>query len=113
MALVTFAQAKEHLRLPDDAEYKDVERKLEAATAVVLMHIQRTTDHGWTSETDPASDLEFAIVQAAILEVCADLFRNRGDEPEDERALDEVNAGAFLKRHVRRMLLPLRSPSLA
>lgn len=112
MALVTYEQAKEHLRLSGDAERADLERKLEQATAMIILYIQRP-DHGWTTETDPAVDMEFALVQAAICETVGDLYFNRGDQAEDPRALDETIGGAFLPRHVRRMLMPLRSPTCA
>lgn len=108
--LVTYAQAHAHLRLPDDREQAQVEEKTQQATALVLIHIDREVND-WTVATDPAVDLEFAIVQAAILDTLGDLWRFRGDDadlkPEDPAA------GAYLRPNVRRKLHPLRRPALA
>lgn len=109
-ALVTYAQAKAHLRLPDDREKVAVEEKTQQATALVLRHIDRE-DNEWDDTTDPTVDLDFAIVQAAILETLGDLWRFRGDDA-DQRPEDPI-AGAYLRANVRRKLHVLRKPSLA
>jgi hypothetical protein len=109
-ALVTYAQAKAHLRLPDDREQEDVEAKTQQATAMVLRHIERE-ENDWDDTTDPTVDLDFAIVQAAILETLGDLWRFRGDDADQKPEL--VEEGAYLKANVRRKLHPLRRPSLA
>jgi hypothetical protein len=108
--LVTYAQAKDHLRLPDDREQTSVELKLAQATALVLRHIG-SEENDWTEATDPAVDLNFALVQAAILETLGDFWRVRGDDP-DPKPEDPV-AGAYLRANIRRKLMPLRRPSLA
>jgi hypothetical protein len=108
--LVTYAQAKSHLRLPDDREQPDVELKLAEATALVLTHVARE-ENDWDDTTDPTVDLEFAIVQAAILETLGDLWRFRGDDA-DQKPEDPA-AGAYLRANVRRKLHALRKPSLA
>jgi len=108
--LIPYAAAKRHLRLPDDHEQTDVEEKVQQATALVLTHLDRV-DNEWTDATDPAVDLEFAIVQAAILETLGDLWTIR--EPGDERRPENETAGAFLRPNVRRKLHALRRPSLA
>jgi hypothetical protein len=109
-ALVTYDQAKAHLRLPDDREQTDVEQKLAQASAIVLTHIGQQ-ENDWTVDTDPTVDLNFALVQAAILDVLGDLWRFRGDDA-DQKPEDPA-AGAWLKANVRRKLHPLRRPSLA
>ncbi len=109
-ALVTYAQAKAHLKLLDDSEQGDVESKIQAATALVLVHLDREVND-WTPATDPNADLEFAIVQAAILDTVADLYRFRGDDI--DAPAEGVEAGAYLRANVRRKLHPLRRPSLA
>lgn len=108
--LVTYAQAHAHLRLPDDREQTAVTEKLQQATALVLVHVSRETND-WTTATDPTADLEFAIVQAAILETLGDLWRFRGDDA-DQKPEDPA-AGAYLRPNVRRKLHPLRRPALA
>jgi len=109
-ALVSYAQAKLHLRLPDDREQVAVEEKTQQATALVLTHIGREVNE-WTDTTDPKTDLEFALVQAAILETLGDLWRFRGDDADQKP--EDPNAGAWLRANVRRKLHPLRRPSLA
>lgn len=113
MVLVTYDMAKAHLKLPDDNEVEDVERKIAQATAMVMIHINRMTNpDGWSENTDPSSDLEYALVQAAILELTADLYRYRGDDDESTRVEQEWS-GAYLKPNLRRKLTPLRRPSFA
>lgn len=78
-ALITYDQVKEHLRLPDDAEIPDIARKMDQATAIVRKMLNEGIADDWTDETDPADDDDFAIVQAIILDVFANLFGYRGD----------------------------------
>ena len=111
--LVSFAQATAHLKLAtDDAERErdDIEAKLQQATALILIHIERE-DNEWTGATDPTTDLEFALVQAAILELFGEIYRFRGDDADLPR--ENEAAGAFLRPNLRRKLHPLRRPSLA
>src|SRR5262252_7765909 len=96
--LVTYDTAKAHLKLPDDAEQADLTLKIASATAMVLKHIQRE-DNNWDTTTDPATDLDFAIVQAAILELTGDLFRFRGDDAELPH--EQTSEGAWLRANVR------------
>lgn len=106
MALINREQAIEHLRIGTGPEYeKDLVAKMEEATAHVLVYIKRTTDHGWTVNTDPASDPEFAIVQAAIKEVLANLFFDRGDR-------DKPSEGPITPR-IKNALSMLRDPTIA
>lgn len=83
MALVSYALAKQHLKLSDDNSKADVSIKAEIATAIVLAYIGRTADESpaWDDGIDPADDADFAIVQAAILKVLTHLWRWRGDDP--------------------------------
>jgi hypothetical protein len=108
--LVTYAQAHEHLRLPDDREQPGVELKLQQATAFVLMYVQREVND-WTVDTDPSADLPFAIVQGAILYLLGEYWRKRGDDtdlkPEDPAW------GAFLQPPLRQRLTLLRRPVCA
>jgi len=109
--LVTLAQAQQHLNLDATtfaAVEADVTLKLAQATARVLIHIARE-ENDWTEATDPSVDLDFALVQGAILAVLGDYFRYRGDDPPSE----DVSAGAYLSAAVRRTLHPLRRPVLA
>lgn len=109
MALITYAQACRHLKIdatvssPPSDQQLDIELKMEQATAFVLDHIKKL-DAIWTAETDPAEDLEFAIVQAAILKVLKNLDRFRGDDAPDQGPLTE---------EIVNMLSHQRTPSLA
>ena len=77
---------------------------MEQATALVITYLKRP-DREWTVETDPTDDPEFAIVQAAILEVLSNLFGDRGDR-------DKPTDGPVTDR-VKRMLSMHRDPSMA
>lgn len=108
--LVTYDQAKQHLRLSTDLEQTDVELKIAQATAFVLTYVQRQ-ENEWTADTDPTTDLPFSIVQGAILYLLGAYFRKRGDDtnlrPEDPAW------GAFLESPLRQRLTLLRRPSFA
>lgn len=111
MALITYDQACLHLRIPaDNPEDQDLLMKMEQATALIITYIKRPS-HGWTVSTDPSTDAEFAIVQAAILKVLTDLYRDRGDEEVDARFEEWTSVN--LRPDVRRMLMMLRDPALA
>jgi len=105
MALITKDQAIDHLRIGTGPEYEqDLALKMEQATAHVITYLKRP-EHGWTVDTDPAADPEFPIVQAAILEVLANLFFDRGDR---ERPSD----GPITPR-IKNALAMLRDPAIA
>jgi hypothetical protein len=108
--LVTYAQAKEELRLPDDREQVSVERKTQQATAFVLSYIYRR-ENDWTTATDPAADSDFAIVQGAILFLLGTYWRKRGDDT--DLKLEDPAWGAYLEAPLRRTLHLLRRPTLA
>lgn len=111
--LVTFEQARQHLKLDADTaaiELADITLKLASATASVLRFLDRE-ENDWTEATDPTVDLDYAIVVAAILEVLGDYYRFRGDDA--DLRLEPVEAGAWLKPNIRRKLHALRRPSLA
>ena len=109
--LLTYAQAKQNLRLPDDREQAAVEEKIAEATAIVLTFIGRP-ENDWTADTDPAADPDFAIVQAGLYYQLGKLWRRgRGDEAEIKP--EDPAQGAYLDANLRRILHPLRRPSLA
>ncbi len=110
LQLVTYAQAKAHLNIEDDYAQADLESKIATATARVLQHIGKL-DNTWTIDTDPTADAEFAIVLGAILAYTGELWRLRGDEPEDSPETPEQTA--YLRSLLRRLLHPLRRPTFA
>jgi len=110
LQLVTYAQAKAHLNLEDDYAQADLESKIATATARVLMHIDRI-ENPWTTATDPTVDPEFALVLGAILTYTGELWRLRGDEPEEKPETPEQTA--YLRSVLRRLLHPLARPTFA
>ena len=108
MALVSYALAKNHLRLPDDESKATVNLLSEQATQVVLKYIGRdpADSPAWDDSTDPTEDDEFAIVQGAVLKVLAYLWRWRGDDDK------EPPADGPLTKDVRQMLLLVKDYSL-
>jgi len=106
MPLVTLDQAKVQLRLPaDSTEYDDdLELKIQHATSLVVDYLDRHEDD-WVAGSPQGSptDNEFPIVQAAILEVLTNIWRNRGDVGTED--------GPLTKR-VENMLRGQRVPAL-
>jgi len=109
MVLITVEQAREHLRIGTNSEYeKDLALKMEQATAHVITYVKRTANSDgteWTVDTDPSEDLEFAIVQGAILEVLANIFYDRGDR-------ENPSDGPITSR-IKNSLSTLRDPAMA
>ena len=75
---------------------EDLLAKMESATALVLIHLKRQGE--WTVDTDPETDLEFAVVQAAILKVLGNLYRFRGDDEKTPNPVDD-SVVAMLSMH--------------
>lgn len=104
MALITYAVAVRHLVqegvLDGSPEDDDVALKVEHASAIVQLYLKRPGE--WDVTT--TEDLEFLIVQAAVLKVLSNLYRFRGDDEE---------APSPISPDVKMMLDPLRDPTLA
>jgi len=101
--LVTLQQAKDHLQIPTmapgDPDEADVQLKLDQAEAIILDYVAERADPAWVSpETAPAP------VVAAILLMCARLYRHRGD-------LEEADADLWLA--IGRMLRRFRDEAIA
>lgn len=114
MALVTLQQVKTHLRITNGDQDEDLEMKLDQATALVVLYLKRTdlgSPDPEPADADPTdlTPIERAIVQAAILEVVANLDRFRGDDPDGENP----NGVEFLTPSIRGRLSMLRDPALA
>lgn len=115
MALVSYETAIAHLKLPpeiaaDAATTADLTMKLRQAEARVLAHVKiHLWDPvpEWDETTDPATDQDFAIVQAAVLAVFGYLAADRGD---GDPAADRVGP---LNRAVVDLLSVVRDPSFA
>jgi hypothetical protein len=114
--LVTYDTAVEHLKLTfrktEPEIISSVTRLLAQAEGIVLTHI-KTYPEEWTDATDPAEDHDFAIVQAAILNVLANLNQDRGDESRGGSQGPMPTLHGPLSPRVAELLSPLRDPSLA
>lgn len=88
-ALITLDQAKLQCRIPpdDDTFDDELDMKRTQASAIVTDYLSEyLADLGspaWDEDTDPTTEPQFALVQAAILEVVTNLWRHRGDESPD------------------------------
>lgn len=82
VALVTLAEAKDHLRIDDDDQDADINSKRLAASAIVIDYIKRPL-HGWTEETAPP------LIKSAVLIMLGELFANReaADLPPGAKAI--------------------------
>jgi hypothetical protein len=111
MALVTLAQAKEHLRITGTDHDADVQQKMTAAEAAILSYIN-TTEYWrgqtatWTDETTVPPD-----VQHAMLIKIAELDRFRGDDAPD--AGPALEPAADMSPAVTSLLRRWRDPVLA
>lgn len=108
MALISTEMARRQLRIaPDDQTFDDeLEYLIPQATGIVTDYLADFfTDlgsPGWDVDTDPDTVPQFAIVQAAVLAVLANLWRHRGDE----------NAPGPMTERVEQMLRGLHVPPL-
>lgn len=111
MALVTYAQAKAHLKLTDDEDKKDVLLKMEQASALVLNRLDRTAadSPAWDEDTDPETDSDFALAQAMVLIELAHLWRYRGDDEDKPLSSEELGR---LSPKAERIAYRMKGPTL-
>lgn len=111
-ALVTYAQVKNHLKLTDDNEKAVLQLLMEQATQLVLLRLERDAadSPAWDDATDPTTDAEFSLAQAAILIEVADLWRRRGDDA--DTPLEDRDRGRLSPR-AERIASILRGPTVA
>jgi len=114
MALVTYEQAKAHLRLTDDEARDDVELKMEQASAIVLERLERdpSDSPAWDSSPlpDPEGDSEFSRAQAMVLIELSALWRFRGDDEEKANAPEDLGR---LSPRAERIAYRMKGPTLA
>ena len=120
MALVTLAQLQAHLRIPvgvsspPTAAEADLQLKLDAAEAAILLYLERPTDVDWTATMagwdggSPAPVVPASVVAAVLLQA-AELYGFRGDD------LDTVKreAPGDLAPAIKALLYRYRDPALA
>lgn len=113
--LVTLAEAKQHLKIPDydspSAEDESLQVKLYIAHELVIDYLSNRledqdewieTMEDWTSSTAPKR------VLGAILYEFGRLYRNRGDDDERGKSLQPI-----LSPETRILLDRLRDPTIA
>lgn len=100
-ALVTLAQAKEHLRieLADTDHDADITAKADEASLIITQYLQAQADATWTDVTVPSD------VKAAVKIMLAHLYEHRGDDMKD--------ADAAVWEAIGRLLMRRRDPVLA
>jgi hypothetical protein len=115
--LVTLAAAKAHLNLfdavssPLSVRDQDLQDKLDQATELIVDYLTQydttwaATVASWDVTTAPL------VVRAAILRQTAELYRFRGDDPENDGPAYEEGGG--LAPCVTQLLKRLRDPALA
>lgn len=113
MSLLSLEMAKGHVRVTDDQALADLQTKLEQAEAIVLDYIARPSDATWTATVAGWTETTVPLqVQAAILRVCANLYRFRGDDDGKDRDWSAERDG-FLSPDVTCLLRRYRDPVLA
>lgn len=86
MAFVSLEYAKRQCRIPADDSTFDAEIdaiRVEASAIVedyLTDYLATLGSPAWDEDTDPATEPPFAIVQAAVGSVVANLWRHRGDD---------------------------------
>lgn len=101
MSLVSLAQVKDHLRIPQTTTDRDVDvqRRIDQAGAIVSNYLKAQADPTWDEYTTPMP------VQAGVLLVLAHFDEHRGD---DMQQTDEAFWMAL-----ERLLTRFRDPALA
>jgi hypothetical protein len=104
--LVTLTQAKGHLRIRHTEEDEEIQDKLDQAEDIVLDYLHMESSE-WDTENVPGR------VQAAVLEVLADLWEHRGDDNEGGEAFQNRMADGELHPRVTRYLYRLKDLVIA
>ena len=97
--LVSLDVAKTHLHVTDPTRDAEVQSKLEQASDAILKYIDVRADPSWDETTTPP------VVQAAVLELVALFWRDRGDTDDD--------SDAKTWRHIETLLKQTRDPAMA
>jgi len=112
--LVSLEQAKSHLRVDDDADDLDIERKIMEASAAVVTYLGSSAELllGLNTGGEPASDSNGPLipwqVRAATLNMLAALYENRGEDGGEAAQYKD----GYLPPVVVALLYPLRTPAL-
>lgn len=88
--LVTLIQAKEHLRIDDDAGDADLLLKIQAGSAVLLSYIQGSRDKVVDGDGNLIQGEPLLRMQESLLRLLGYLDRNRGGEEEEKLMQGEL-----------------------
>lgn len=88
--LVTLPQAKEHLRIDDDAGDADLSLKILAGSAAILAYVQGSRDLIVSSDGALIEGEPLRRTQTALLMLLGWLDRNRGGEEEEKLQQGEL-----------------------
>ncbi|ELY2562272.1 head-tail connector protein [Cronobacter sakazakii] len=88
--LVTLLQAKEHLRIDDDAGDADLTLKIQAGSAAILAYVQGSRDLVVNSDGALIEGEPLRRTQTALLMLLGWLDRNRGGEEEEKLQQGEL-----------------------
>lgn len=88
--LVTLPQAKEHLRIDDDAGDDDLLLKIQAGSAVLLSYIQGSRDKVVDRDGNLIQGEPLLRMQESLLRLLGYLDRNRNGEEEEKLQQGEL-----------------------
>ncbi|MCW9666246.1 head-tail connector protein [Klebsiella oxytoca] len=88
--LVTLLQAKEHLRIDDDAGDDDLLLKIQAGSAVLLSYIQGSRDKVVDGDGNLIQGEPLLRMQESLLRLLGYLDRNRNGEEEEKLQQGEL-----------------------
>ncbi|MFV3026541.1 head-tail connector protein [Klebsiella aerogenes] len=88
--LVTLEQAKEHLRIDEDAADDDIKLKIQSGSAALLSYIQGSRELVVNSSGVLIEGEPLKRVQGALLILLGYLDRNRGGEEEEKLKQGEL-----------------------
>ncbi|EPX7401061.1 head-tail connector protein [Cronobacter sakazakii] len=104
--LVTLLQAKEHLRIDDDAGDADLTLKIQASSAAILAYVQGSRDLIVNSDGALIEGEPLRRTQTALLMLLGWLDRNRGGEEEEKLQQGELPLSVTM------LIYDLRRPTI-
>jgi len=104
--LVTLPQAKEHLRIDDDAGDADLLLKIQAGSAALLSYIQGSRDKVVDGDGNLIQGEPLLRMQESLLRLLGYLDRNRNGEEEEKLQQGELPFSVTM------MIYDLRRPTI-
>lgn len=104
--LVTLEQAKDHLRIDDDAGDADLTLKIQAGSAAILAYVQGSRDLIVDSASTLIEGEPLRRTQTALLMLLGWMDRNRGGEEEEKLQQGELPFSVTM------LIYDLRQPTI-